>query len=413
MSPINIINNSTLEAINKTIWHIKKSNSYYFELLGYTKEIHSYDDFLKLPFLTKEQLIQGYPYAFLCADINNIVRVHMSSGTTATPILNPMTKGDVEQWKEIMGRCLLYAGVTGNDIIQVTPSFGMFNGGFGFHYGAEKIGAYLVPAGPGRSIFQLKLLEDLEVTVLAAISSYPLRLIEIAKEEGFDFKKRTKLKKGIFGAEVWSESLRKRIEKEMSIETYDIVGMTETGGVGMGIDCFDHSGIHVWDDHYFIEIVDAETGEIKEDGEEGELVVTTLTREGLPLIRYRTKDITKIISRSKCKCGLQTVKIDRIKGRYDDMIKIKGVNFYPSTIESILMEFDDIWYEYQIIIEKKKEKSEVTLIVEVKNHITEEIADKLNTMLYDLLGFKINIKFVPLGFLERTSGKSKRVVDKR
>ena len=189
--------------------------------------------------------------------------------------------------------------------------------------------------------------------------------------------------------------------------------VAETGGVGMGIDCFDHSGIHVWDDHYFIEIVDAATGEIKEDGEEGELVVTTLTREGLPLMRYRTRDITKILSREKCKCGLQTVKIDRIKGRYDDMIKIKGVNFYPSTIESILMEFDELWYEYQIIIEKKKEKSEITIIVEVKNHITEEIAVRLNTMLYDLLGFKINLKFVLLGFLERSSGKSKRVIDKR
>jgi phenylacetate-CoA ligase len=408
-----VLTNGTIRAINKTIWHIKKNNSYYFNLLGNAKEITTYEDFCKLPYLTKVDLIQGYPYAFLCADVSKIVRVHMSSGTTAAPVLNPMTKSDVEQWKVIMGKCLTCAGVTSNDIIQVTPSFGIFNGGFGFHYGAEKIGTYLVPIGPGRSIFQLKLLEDLEVTTLAAISSYPLRLIEIAKEIGFDFKKRTKLKKGIFGAEVWSESLRKRIEKEMSIETYDIIGMTETGGVGMGIDCLDHSGIHVWDDHYFIEIVDTETGEVKEDGEEGELVVTTLTREGLPLIRYRTRDITKILSRDKCKCGLNTVKIDRIKGRYDDMIKVKGVNFYPSSIESILMEFDELWYEYQIVIEKKKEKSEITLVVEVKDHISDEITDRLNTMLYDLLGFKINIKFVPIGFLERSAGKAKRVIDKR
>jgi phenylacetate-CoA ligase len=413
MSRQNVLNDILLDRINKTIWHIKKNNEYYFKLLGCSKEVTSYEDFQKIPFLTKEQLVQGYPYGFLCADINKLVRVHMSSGTVLRPVLNPMTRNDVEQWKEIMGKCFQTAGVTENDIIQVTPSFGMYNGGFGFHYGAEKIGAYIVPMGPGRSILQLKFLEDLEVTVLAAISSYPLRLIEVAKKEGFDFKKRTKLKKGIFGAEVWSDNLRKRIEREMSIETYDIVGMTETGGVGMGIDCIAHSGIHIWDDHYFIEIVDAETGEVKKDGEEGELVVTTLTREGLPLIRYRTRDITRIIAREKCECGLQTVKIDRIKGRYDDMIKVKGVNFYPSSIESILMEFDDLWYEYQILLEKKNEKTEITLIVETENHVNEDVVDRPNMMLYDLLGFKINIKFVPLGFLKRSSGKSKRVVDNR
>jgi phenylacetate-CoA ligase len=413
MSRQSVLNDILLDKINKTIWHIKKNNEYYFKLLNCSKEVASYEDFQKIPFLTKEQLVQGYPYGFLCADINKLVRVHMSSGTVLRPVLNPMTRNDVEQWKEIMGKCFQTAGVTDNDIIQVTPSFGMYNGGFGFHYGAEKIGAYIVPMGPGRSILQLKFLEDLEVTALAAISSYPLRLIEIAKKEGFDFKKRTKLKKGIFGAEVWSDNLRKRIEKEMYIETYDIVGMTETGGVGMGIDCFAHSGIHIWDDHYLIEIVDAETGEVKDDGEEGELVVTTLTREGLPLIRYRTRDITRIIAREKCKCGLHTVKIDRIKGRYDDMIKVKGVNFYPSSIESILMEFEDLWYEYQILLEKKNEKTEIMLIVETQNHIDEEVVDRLNTMLYDLLGFKIDIKFVPLGFLKRSSGKSKRVVDNR
>jgi len=402
-----------LELLNKTIYRIKKNNPFYFERLNVNSEIKSYDDFIKLPFITKDDLRNGYPFGFACADRKDFMRMHMSSGTTGTPIINPMTQNDINQWAEIMARCYKTATVTSEDTIQITPSFGLFNGGFGFHYGAEKIKAFVIPIGPGRSHLQLKFMKELESTVLCAIASYPLRLIEIAEDEGFDFKKDSKLRVGIFGAEVWSDEMRKRIEYIMGIETFDIIGMTETGGVGLGIDCIKHDGIHVWDDHYIVEIIDPVTCEPVEDGIEGEMVVTTLTREGLPLIRYRTRDITKIVSREKCDCGLHTIKVGRIKGRTDDMLKIKGVNFYPSQIESILLQFNELSMEYVIILEDKKGKDSVTLKVERENGFNDVIYDKVYTKLYDFLGFHLNLEIVEKGAIERSQGKAKRVIDLR
>ncbi|KAA0259332.1 phenylacetate--CoA ligase [Deferribacter autotrophicus] len=408
-----MLSDRQLELLNKTLHHIKKNNSFYYERLRFDGEIKSYDDMLKLPFLTKDDLRQGYPFGFACADKKDFMRMHMSSGTTGTPIINPMTENDINQWAEIMARCYKTATVTKEDIIQITPSFGLFNGGFGFHYGAERIKAFVIPVGPGRSFLQLKFMKDLGTTVLCSIASYPLRLIEIAEEEGFDFKKDSYLRVGIFGAEVWSDEMRRRIEYIMGIETFDIIGMTETGGVGLGIDCKEHNGIHVWDDHYIIEIIDPETGEPVNDGEEGEMVITTLTREGLPLIRYRTRDITKVVSREKCNCGLHTIKVDRIKGRTDDMLKIKGVNFYPSQIESILLQFNELSMEYLIILEDKKGKDDVTLLVEKENGADDEVFDKVYTKLYDFLGFHLNLKLVEKGTIERSQGKARRVLDKR
>jgi len=396
--------------LGTTLHHIKKSNPFYFQRYE-TDRVTSYEDLTKMPFITKDILRQGYPFAYACADTKNCMRMHMSSGTTGKPIINPMTEGDVNQWGEIMARCYTAAGVTSEDTVQITPSFGLFNGGFGFHYGAERLKSFIIPMGAGRSLLQLQFIKDLETTCLCAIASYPLRLMEVAKQEGFNFKE-TKLRVGIFGAETWTDGIRRRIEKEMGIETFDIIGMTETGGVGLGIDCKDHSGIHVWDDHYIVEIVDPETGEPLPDGVEGEMVVTTLTREGLPLIRYRTRDITKIISRGPCKCGLHTVKVARLKGRTDDMLKVKGVNFYPAQIESILMEFTEIGEEYRIILDKKKGKGDVTLAVET-HKITDDAKDRLDTKLYDFLGFRVDVQYLKPGTLERSAGKAIRVVDNR
>ncbi len=377
------------------------------------EDIKSLEDLKYLPFTTKDDLRECYPFYHIAVDPSECARMHMSSGTTGVPVINAMTKGDVEQWKEIMARCLACAGLTSRDRLQIMPSFGLFNGGFGFHYGAEKLGCFIVPAGAGRTLMQLKFIKDLEVTAIGAIASYPARLIEVAKETGYDFKE-TKLRVAILGAETWSEEYRKRIEEIMGIKTFDIIGMTETGGVGLGIDCEARAGIHVWEDHYIVEIVDPETGEVLALGKEGEMVVTTLTREGLPLIRYRTRDITRIIGYDKCDCGRTHVRVDRIKGRTDDMLKVKGVNFYPSQIEQILMRYKGLSPYYQLVIETVKGKDEMTIIIEkVDNGVTESELEKLNVELYDFLGFHSKIQVVPEGTIQRVPGKAVRIIDKR
>ncbi len=401
------------EKINKVLHRIKTRNTFYFESMKYPSEVKSYEDFTRLQFMTKDILRNGYPFSYMCADSTDVMRFHMSSGTTGTPVINPMTRADIDQWSDISERCFKSSGVTRDDIVQITPSFGLFNGGFGFHYGAEKLGAMIVPIGAGRTMLQLKFMEDIGTTCLCAIASYPLRLMELAADSNFDFRARTKLRVGIFGAEVWTDAMRKRIERTMGIDSFDIIGMTETGGVGMGIDCKEHSGIHVWDDHYFVEIINPETGEVLPDGEEGEMVVTTLTREGLPLLRYRTRDVTKVLSRGKCGCGLTTLKIARLKGRNDDMLKIKGVNFYPSQIESLLMEFPELSTEYRIILEETKGKGDITLKIEKAEEISKDLKDRILTTLYDFLGFHVNLELVDKGSIERKEGKAQRVEDRR
>ncbi len=406
-----------LERLRNTIRRIKENNAFYWDRLGRPEpeDIKRLEDIRQLPFLTKEDLREGYPFKYTCAPKESFVRFHMSSGTPGTHIVNFYTENDVEQWAEIMARCFTAAGVTSRDVVQITPSFGLFNGGFGFHYGCERIGAMVVPIGAGRSMLQLKLMKEMGTTVICAIASYPLRLIEVAKEEGFDFSE-TRLRVGIFGAEVWSDEIRARIERELGIDSYDIIGMTETGGVGLGIDCHYKCGIHVWEDHYLVEVVDPDTGEPLPDGEEGEMVVTTLTREGTPMIRYRTRDITRIISRERCDCGRTMLRVDRLKGRTDDMLKVKGVNFYPSQIEAILMRHKEVGNEYQIILDEKKGKTYVKVILEVKDAArvsNGELKEHLQTHLYDLLGFRVNLELVPEGTIPRKPGKAQRVIDNR
>jgi len=398
-----------LDRLRKSIARIKEKNPKYWEKIGRPEpeEIKSLEELKNFPFLTKEDLRQNYPFGLACGQQCEFVRFHMSSGTTGTPVVNPYTPNDVEQWGEIMARCLAAAGLNYTDVLQITPSFGLFNGGFGFHYGAEKIGCFVVPIGPGRTLLQLKFLKDFNTTAIAGIASYPLRLIEVAKEEGFDFRE-TNLRVGIFGAEVWSEEMRRYIEREMGIESFDIIGMTETGGVGLGIDCKAHSGIHVWEDHYIVEIVDPETGEVLPDGEEGELVVTTLTREGLPLIRYRTRDITRVLSRERCDCGRTHLRLDRIKGRTDDMLKVKGVCFYPRQIEEVIMKYPEVLPNYQIIIGKVEGKDVVELIIEADRQ-DEYLKERIEEEIYSLLGLHINVHLKKKGEIPRSEGKAVRV----
>ncbi|WP_457568968.1 phenylacetate--CoA ligase family protein [Desulfurobacterium sp.] len=407
--PREIIEKVQLERLRKTIRRIKEKNRIYWEKIGKVEpeDIKSLDDLKRLPFLTKDDLRKGYPFGFACGEQKDFVRFHMSSGTTGTPVVNPYTPADVDQWGEIMARCLAAAGLTFSDVLQITPSFGLFNGGFGFHYGAEKLGCFVVPIGPGRTLLQLKFFKDFNTTALAGIASYPLRIIEVAKEEGFDFSE-TSLKVGIFGAEVWSEEMRRYIEKEMGIEAFDIIGMTETGGVGLGIECNYHNGIHVWEDHYIVEIIDPETGDVLPDGEEGEMVVTTLTREGLPLIRYRTRDITRIVSRERCECGRTHLKVARIKGRTDDMLKVKGVCFYPRQVEEIVMKYPEILPDYQIIIGKVEGKDTIKLIIESERQ-DEYLKERIEEEIYSTLGLHIEVTLKRKGEIPRAPGKAVRV----
>ncbi len=404
-----ILEELQLDRLRKTVQRIKEKNPKYWEIIGKVEpeDLKTLSDIQKFPFLTKDDLRQNYPFGLSCGEKSEFVRFQMSSGTTGTPIVNPYTASDVDQWSEIMARCLSAAGITFKDVLQITPSFGLFNGGFGFHYGAEKIGCFVVPIGPGRTLLQLKFINDFGTTAIAGIASYPLRLLEVAKEEGFDFKETT-LKVGIFGAEVWSEEMRRYIEKEMGIESFDIIGMTETGGVGLGIDCKAHSGIHVWEDHYIVEIVDPETGKVLPDGEEGELVVTTLTREGLPLIRYRTRDITKVISRQRCDCGRTHIRLDRIKGRTDDMLKVKGVCFYPRQIEEIIMKYPEVLPNYQIIIGKVEGKDTVEVIIESDKQ-DDYLRERIEEEIFSLLGLHIKVTLKRKGELPRSEGKAVRV----
>ena len=403
------LNELQLKRLKQTLSRIKSKNPSYWKRLGKIdpEDIKSLSDLSKLPFITKEDLRKGYPFGYACGKQCEFVRFHMSSGTTGTPVVNPYTPSDVDQWGTIVARCLSAAGLDYTDVLQITPSFGLFNGGFGFHYGAEKIGCFVVPIGPGRSLLQLKLMKDFNTTALAGIASYPIRLIEVAKEEGFDFRD-TKLKVGILGAEVWSNEMRSYIEREMGIETFDIIGMTETGGVGLGIDCKAHKGIHIWEDHYIVEIVDPETGKVLPDGQEGELVITTLTREGLPLIRYRTRDITKIISRDRCDCGRTHLRIERLKGRTDDMLKVKGVCFYPRQIEEIVMKYPEVLPDYQITIGKVEGKDKVELMVETEKQ-DEYLKERIEEEIFSLLGLHIDVTLKGKGEIPRGKGKAVRV----
>ena len=369
-------------------------------------------DWRKLPFLTKEELRDAYPYGLACARDAGYQRIHMSSGTTGNPILNPYSAADVAQWGEVMARCYVAAGVGPSDVIQITPSFGLFTGGFGFHYGAERLGAMVIPTGAGRTTLQLKLMRDLKATVVAAIATYPLRLLEAAREERFDLASLS-LRVGIFGSEMWSDELRARIERELRIRTHDIIGMTETGGPGLGIDCAARGGIHVWEDHYHVEIVDPVTGAVVADGAEGELVVSTLTREGLPLVRYRTHDLTRVVSRARCDCGRTALRLDRLRGRTDDMVIYKGVNFYPRQIETALLRQPGVSHEYQIVLDSEGGGERMTIDVETEPGCDPAIAARIRRELGDMLALSPEVRLRAHGEIERPQGKAVRVVDRR
>ena len=404
-----------LERLRRTIAWIATRNPDYHAYLGKPapEDLQRLSDLQELPLLTKERLRDGYPYGMACLGDEPPQRVHLSSGTTGAPIVNPYTAADIRQWAEVMARSLAAAGVTAKDVISVTASFGLFTGGFGFHYGAEALGAMVIPVGAGRTRLQLQLIRDLAATVLCAIATYPLRMIEVARQEAFDFRQ-TRLRVALLGSEMWSEALRSRIEAAMGLRAFDLIGMTETGGPGMGIECEARDGIHVWDDHYLPEIVDPVSERPVPDGTAGELVVTTLTRQGLPLVRYRTHDVTRIHSREPCRCGRTGVRLDRFQGRTDDMVIFKGVNFYPRQVEQLLLRHASLDHEYQLRLEVDPERGErLVICVESVTDLDRGTEERLRQELRDSLSLSAEIRRLPLGEIPRPQGKAVRVLDRR
>lgn len=396
------------QRLRAIVKHVYKSNASYrrlFEEAGVKPEdIRTADDIVKLPMTNKDILRESYPLGLSCVPREKIVEMHMSSGSTGTPVVMPYTENDLKQWAECMARCYRMAGAKPGDATQITPLFGLFNGGFGMYHGARAAGLFVIPAGPGNTARQIRLAKDLKTRVFTAVVSYGVRLMEILEEQ-----KETlpDLKIGIFGAEAFSESMKKKISEGLNIDVFDIYGMTESGGVGtLGMDCPAHDGLHVWEDQYIIEIIDPKTGEPVDDGEEGELVFTSLTREALPMIRFRTADLTCIISRDACECGRTHLKIAPITGRRDDMLIVKGVNFFPKQIEQTLLGIPGIGNNYQIIVEEVDGVNNVRVNVEAEPGVTGYMVEKA---LKEALGFSPKGDVYPLGGLPRQEGKAKRV----
>lgn len=362
-------------------------------------KIRSVEDISKLPFTTKQELREAYPLKILCVPKEKIVRIQMSGGTTGQPVIIPYTRKDVEQWKEMMLRAFYIANITSKDVIQITPAFGLWNGGFGFHFAADAINAFVIPIGPGNTRNQLRFMKDFGTTVLCSTASYPLRLLEVAKEMEIDLKE-LELEKMLLGAEPWTEEMRKIIEKEFDVIAYDIPGLTEMGGVGtVGFECPERMGLHMWEDNYVVEIVDPETGEVLDEGEEGEVVYTALNREAMPLIRYRSGEVSAVVSREPCECGIEHMTIKRIRGRTDDMIIYRGVKFYPADVEEILASYGIT--QYRIVLDSK---------VTVEFEGDESLIPKLERDFKEFLGFKPKLVALPFGTLERFDGKAKRLV---
>lgn len=369
-------------------------------------------DFEKLPFSEKDDLRAAYPLGLQAVPDEEIVRIHSSSGTTGTPVIIPYTRKDVEDWAVQFARCYEVAGITDKDRIHITPGYGLWTAGIGFQLGAERLGAMAIPMGPGNTEKQLKMMEDLKSTVLAATSSYALLLAEEIGQRGI--RDRLHLRKGVIGSERWGEKMRNRIQNELGIEIYDIYGLTEIYGPGIGISCDEHAGMHVWSDYVYAEVVDPDTGAPVPDGEIGELVLTTLRKEGAPLIRYRTHDLTRIIP-GDCACGCRHPRIDTLVGRTDDMFKVKGCNMFPAQVEEVIKITSGTSSEYQVMIENISGKDILTVLFEtpLEGEAKARCEEELATIFKAKLGCTPDAKGVPMGELPRSEKKTKRIFDSR
>jgi len=380
--------------------------------------IKTVDDVAKVPFTTKEDFARNYPFGLMAVKPEKVVRIHASSGTTGKPKVVYYTKKDIETWTRLMARLYDCAGVTNKDIVQNMYGYGLFTGGLGFHYGAERIGAMVVPAATGNTKRQIMLMKDFGTTVIACTPSYALYLCEAVKAEGLDPKKDLRLRIGLFGAEPWSEEARKKIQETFGLLAIDCYGMSELYGPGVACECPEQNGLHVWGDEFYIETINPETGEVLEEGKEGELVITMLNREAMPILRYRTRDLGRVIW-EECECGRAHPRIMRIKGRSDDMLIIGGVNVFPSQIEHVLLQIPELAEFYQIVVTHDKLDRlnvQVELKPEVaqdKNYNLEKLKSNIESDLLSVLSIHANVELMQPGTLPRTEGKAKRVLDLR
>ncbi len=382
------------------------------------EDIKSIDDIVKLPFISKMDMRDVYPFGLFAVDMKEIEELHMSSGTTGKSVVVGYTNKDLKIWSEVMARALAMGGVTKEYSIQNAYGYGLFTGGLGVHYGAKEIGATIIPISGGNTMKQLSILQDFKPEVLTCTPSYSLYLAESAKEQGIDFSQ-LNLKVGFFGAEPWSESMRTEIESKLNLKALDIYGLTEIIGPGVACECEYQDMLHIAEDHFYAEIIDPETGKQLPDGEKGELVFTTLTKEGTPVIRYRTRDIT-FITREPCKCGRTSARMHRLMGRTDDMMIIRGVNVFPSQIEEILLKIEGVEPHYQLIIERKDQLDILEVQVEMSNKLfSDEIKNLSHTEkriekdLYAMLNIHTKVTLVEPKTIPRSEGKAKRIIDKR
>lgn len=409
------LNEKQLQQVDAQVKRLLKSGSLYGEVYrkaGITG-VSSQEDFEKLPFSSKDDLRNAYPLGIQAVPEEEVVRIHSSSGTTGKPVIIPYTAKDVDDWAIMFARCYETAGITNKDRIQITPAYGLWTAGIGFQLGAEKLGAMTVPMGPGNTDKQLQMMIDLKTTVLTATSSYALLLAEEINKRGL--RDKIHLKKGVFGSERWSKKMREYIRNELGVELYDIYGLTEIYGPGIGITCEKEQGIHYWDDYVYIEIINPETGEPVPDGETGEIVITTLVKEGAPLLRFRTHDLSRIIP-EKCSCGRSYPRLDTIGGRSDDMFKVRGVNMFPKQVEELLQDVDGVLSEYNITIahDDDHNKDIMILTVEVDGRVDfEKTALHIRELFKSRIGMTPKVTAVPVGTLQRSEKKTKRVIDYR
>lgn len=418
------------EAIEKIqLQRLKKTLKWSYERVPFYKEkfdekgvnpddVNDLSDIQSFPFTTKDDLRKAYPYKMFAVPLKEIVRIHASSGTTGQVTVVGYTKKDIETWSNLMARTLVACGVTEDDIVQNAYGYGLFTGGLGFHYGAEKIGATVIPMSGGNTKRQAAVLRDFKSTVLTCTPSYSLYLSEVAEEQGIDFKK-LPLKIGILGAEPWSKNMRQEIEERTGLDARDIYGLSEVIGPGVSVECEQKEGLHIFEDHFIAEIINPKTGEVLPYGETGELVLTTLTKEGIPVIRYRTKDLTSL-NIEPCPCGRHFVRMKKIMGRSDDMLIIRGVNVFPSQIEQILMQIEETEPHYQILVDRKGHMDVLEVQVEMGEKLfsdemkkLQEVQEKIKNEIQSNLGISARVKLVEPKSITRSEGKAKRVIDRR
>ena len=408
--------------LKKVVEHVYHNTSFYrkeMQALGLTPaDIQSIDDIVKLPFTEKQHLRDNYPFGLMASPMSEIVRLHASSGTTGKPIVVGYTRHDINIWSEVVARCLTAYGVTKNDIVQVSYGYGLFTGGLGAHNGVETIGGTVIPMSSGNTQKQIQLMHDFGADALACTPSYALYIAETIHKSDFPIEE-FKLKTGIFGAEPWTENMRKELEEKLRIKAYDIYGLTEICGPGVGGECECQQGTHLWEDHFFPEIIDPQTLKPVEAGCQGELVFTTLTKEGMPMIRYRTRDLTSL-QYEKCSCGRTAVRMNRILGRSDDMLIIRGVNVFPSQVESVILELEEFEPHFMIEVDRINNTDTFKVSVELRpQYYSDEMSrilalkKKITSYMQSVIGIQPEIKIVEPSSIQRSEGKAKRVIDHR